>query len=314
MSGTTTTKPRRAAHETPSPCPRPCPVRAHRHREAGDERQLDRQVHPLRRRPPIDIEQCERRLGECWRSDTTAATYSGTTCRRVCESNSRSPGTRTLVDAACTGFDGGMDGGPHDDGHPSAPTAPAISLRSVEKVYRTGRVELSGAARRRPRGRRRVNSSPSSVRAGAASRPSSTSSPGIDRPTAGEVVVTGARPGRTRRGATRDLAWRAGRHRLPVLPAPPHPDGTRERDAAARLRVDRLGPSSAPSEPAARLAQVGLGDHADHFPAELSGGEQQRVAIARALACDPSTPRRRRTDRQPRHRHRERDVRGARAR
>ena len=32
---------------------------------------------------------------------------------------------------------------------------------------------------------------------------------------------------------------------------------------------------------------VGLGDKADHLPAELSGGEQQRVAIARALAADP---------------------------
>lgn len=32
------------------------------------------------------------------------------------------------------------------------------------------------------------------------------------------------------------------------------------------------------------LGQVGLGDRADHFPHQLSGGEQQRVAIARALA------------------------------
>jgi putative ABC transport system ATP-binding protein len=32
------------------------------------------------------------------------------------------------------------------------------------------------------------------------------------------------------------------------------------------------------------LEQVGLGDRLDHFPSELSGGEQQRVAIARALA------------------------------
>ncbi len=32
------------------------------------------------------------------------------------------------------------------------------------------------------------------------------------------------------------------------------------------------------------LAQVGLGDRLDHFPHQLSGGEQQRVAIARALA------------------------------
>jgi len=35
------------------------------------------------------------------------------------------------------------------------------------------------------------------------------------------------------------------------------------------------------------LEEVGLGARADHFPSELSGGEQQRVAIARALVKDP---------------------------
>jgi putative ABC transport system ATP-binding protein len=35
------------------------------------------------------------------------------------------------------------------------------------------------------------------------------------------------------------------------------------------------------------LELVGLSDRADHFPAQLSGGEQQRVAIARALAKNP---------------------------
>ena len=36
--------------------------------------------------------------------------------------------------------------------------------------------------------------------------------------------------------------------------------------------------------PESVLEAVGLGDRGDHFPHELSGGEQQRVAIARALA------------------------------
>jgi putative ABC transport system ATP-binding protein len=35
------------------------------------------------------------------------------------------------------------------------------------------------------------------------------------------------------------------------------------------------------------LEQVGLGDRANHFPSQLSGGEQQRVAVARALAKRP---------------------------
>ncbi len=37
----------------------------------------------------------------------------------------------------------------------------------------------------------------------------------------------------------------------------------------------------------ALLAEVGLSHREDHFPRQLSGGEQQRVAIARALALDP---------------------------
>lgn len=39
-------------------------------------------------------------------------------------------------------------------------------------------------------------------------------------------------------------------------------------------------------DPRGVLADVGLGDRMDHFPHELSGGEQQRVAIARALATE----------------------------
>ncbi len=45
--------------------------------------------------------------------------------------------------------------------------------------------------------------------------------------------------------------------------------------------------ASDPMTPAEALALVGLEDRMEHFPAQLSGGEQQRVAIARAIAKRP---------------------------
>ena len=53
-----------------------------------------------------------------------------------------------------------------------------------------------------------------------------------------------------------------------------------------QFAVDMKGNGNSKVKAAKVLASVGLGDRGDHFPHELSGGEQQRVAIARALATD----------------------------
>jgi putative ABC transport system ATP-binding protein len=46
--------------------------------------------------------------------------------------------------------------------------------------------------------------------------------------------------------------------------------------------------AASPMQPEDALSLVGLGARLDHFPAQLSGGEQQRVAIARAIAKNPA--------------------------
>ncbi len=46
--------------------------------------------------------------------------------------------------------------------------------------------------------------------------------------------------------------------------------------------------AEAPMAPEEALRLVGLGERLDHFPAQMSGGEQQRVAIARAIAKNPA--------------------------
>jgi putative ABC transport system ATP-binding protein len=54
-----------------------------------------------------------------------------------------------------------------------------------------------------------------------------------------------------------------------------------------QIPLELRGDSGAPARARDLLSRVGLGDRVDHFPSQLSGGEQQRVAIARAFSNAP---------------------------
>jgi putative ABC transport system ATP-binding protein len=107
---------------------------------------------------------------------------------------------------------------------------------------------------------------------------------GLERADSGSVVVAGHDLGRLDEDA---LARFRGRnvgivfqsfHLIPTM--------TALENVAVPLEL--AGSDDAFARAARELEAVGLKDRVDHYPAELSGGEQQRVALARALAPDPA--------------------------
>jgi len=70
--------------------------------------------------------------------------------------------------------------------------------------------------------------------------------------------------------------------------APMLPRATAQENVALPLGYSGVAPIERRRRALAALDRVGLGDRAQHWPSQLSGGEQQRVGIARALVNNPA--------------------------
>jgi putative ABC transport system ATP-binding protein len=108
---------------------------------------------------------------------------------------------------------------------------------------------------------------------------------GMDKPTGGRLLVLGEEPADM---SERTLArWRNNHigfvfqsfNLIPVL--------TALENVELPLKLTSLSKSRRREASTTALKLVGLEDRLDHFPRQLSGGQEQRVAIARAIVTDP---------------------------
>ncbi|MBI1357208.1 MAG: ATP-binding cassette domain-containing protein [Acidobacteria bacterium] len=109
---------------------------------------------------------------------------------------------------------------------------------------------------------------------------------GIDRPTAGKILVLGQDASSL--GEKQLAAWRSENigyvfqtfNLIPVL--------TAIENVELPLLLTGLSKKERREHARTALEVVGLGDRLQHYPRQLSGGQEQRVAIARAIVTDPS--------------------------
>ena len=109
---------------------------------------------------------------------------------------------------------------------------------------------------------------------------------GIDKPNSGSIIVAGTDLGSLNESAL--AKWRS-RHigfifqfynLIPVL--------TAYENVELPLLLAPLSKKERRDHVEAALTLVGLADRMDHYPRQLSGGQEQRVAIARAISGDPT--------------------------
>jgi putative ABC transport system ATP-binding protein len=166
-----------------------------------------------------------------------------------------------------------------------ANAAPIVTLRAVSKTYARGGEAvqvLEGLDLDVPSGSFEALMGPS----GSGKTTLLNLIAGLDRPTTGSVEVAGKRLEGMGEGAL--AKWRAGTigfvfqsyNLLPVL--------TALENVELPLLLTNLGASERKKRAQTALRVVGLEDRTQHFPRQLSGGQEQRVAIARAIVNDPT--------------------------
>ncbi len=109
---------------------------------------------------------------------------------------------------------------------------------------------------------------------------------GLDKPTSGTITVGGQNLAQMSEGSLAN--WRSNHvgfvfqlyNLIPVLNA--------YENVELPLTLTRLSRKERDEHVRAALEVVGLADRMDHYPRQLSGGQEQRVSIARAIVTDPT--------------------------